>query len=47
MENDKIKKELRSIIEEVYQQIAHGQIERGWEVYDAFQDKLYHYMNKL
>ena len=47
MENDKIKKELRSIIEEVYQQIAHGQIERGWEVYDAFKEKLYHYMNKM
>lgn len=47
MENDKVKKELRSIIEEVYQQIAYGQIERGWEVYDAFKVKLYHYMNKM
>jgi len=47
MENDKGKQELRSIIEEVYQQIAHGQIERGWEVYDAFKEKLYRYMNKI
>lgn len=29
MENDKVKKELCSIIEGVYQQIAHGKIERG------------------
>ena len=47
VKNDKVKQELRSIIEEVYQQIAHGQIESGWEVYDAFKEKLYHYMNKM
>ena len=47
MENDKVKQELRSIIEEVHQQIYYGQIERGWEVYDAFREKLYHFMNKM
>ena len=47
MEKDKVKQELRSIIEEVYQQIAHGKIERGWEVYDAFKEKLYNFMNKM
>ena len=47
MEKDKVKQELRSIIEEVHQQIYYGQIERGWEVYDAFKVKLYHYMNKM
>lgn len=47
MENDKVKQELLSIIEKVYRQIRHGQIERGWEVYDAFKEKLYHYMNKM
>lgn len=43
MENDKVKQELRSIIKEAYQQIIHGRIER----YDAFKEKLYHYMNKM
>ena len=47
MENDKVKQELRSIIEEEHQQIYYGQIERGWEVYDAFKEKLYRYMNKI
>ena len=47
MENDKVKQELCSIIVEVYLQMAHGKIEGGWEVYDAFKVKLYHYMNKM
>ena len=47
MGNNKVKQELRSIIEEVYQQITYGRIERGWEVYDAFKEKLYRCMNKM
>lgn len=47
MEKDKVKQELRSIIEEVYQQIYYGRIERGWGVYNAFKEKLYRYMNKM
>lgn len=47
MEKDKVKQELRSIIEEVHQKIYYGEIELGWEVYDAFKEKLYRYMNKM
>lgn len=47
MENEKVKQELRSIVGEVYKQIRYGQIERGWEVYDAFREKLYRFMDKM
>lgn len=31
-----VKKEIRCIIEDVFQDIKNGKLERGWEVYDAF-----------
>lgn len=35
-----IKKEIRYIIEDVFQKIKYGRIERGWEVYEEFKQQL-------
>jgi hypothetical protein len=47
MDKNEIKKEVYTVIDDVWRKLKYGQIERGWEVYDEFKSGLARLVNKL
>lgn len=47
LNKENIRKDIHYIIEDVFQKIKNGSLERAWEVYDEFNNQLNKFINKL